>query len=190
MVQTKVNWGKFDLIKTSVHAEKMGQNILDFGVSQNFQDAKQLLFTSQNEGCNPPKRKKNCNEAEMFNRRMAASSTESTTLKIRNIKGVSNTKREFSVCSSIKSRTNYLIQICSLPSCTCPDSQKNGMRVFCKHILFVLRYALQVDEEDTMLKAHYLPEEDVKALLSNKPSNTISTAYIQKVKKSTRKKQT
>ena len=185
------NQGQLEKIRSDKNvraAEKTGQDILDFGVSQNLQDAKRSLFTSQNEGCNPPKRKKNYNEAEMFNKRMAASSTESATLKIRNIKDVSNTKREFAVCSSIKSRTNYVIQICSSPSCTCPDSQKNGMRVFCKHILFVLRYALQVDEEDTMLKARYLPEEDVKALLSNKPSNTINAAYIQKVKKSTRKK--
>ena len=39
--------------KNVLAAEKMGQSILDFGVSQNLQDAKQSLFTSQNEGCNP-----------------------------------------------------------------------------------------------------------------------------------------
>ena len=58
----------------------------------------------------------------------------------------------------------------------------NGMRVLCEHILFVLTYALG-NEEDTMLKGRYLPEEDMKALLSNRPSNTINAAYIQKVKK-------
>ena len=35
----------------------------------------------------------------------------------------------------MNSRKSYTVQICSSTTCLCPNSQKDGLRVFCKHIL-------------------------------------------------------
>ena len=117
-------------------AEKFGQDLVDFGVSADTQEAKRSLFTNRNEGCNPPKRKKSSKEG-LFHKRMTTTTYESTVLKIRSVRDINTTKREFSVSNSASSRTNYQIQICSSPSCSCPDFQRNGLRVFCKQTYFI-----------------------------------------------------
>ena len=48
--------------------EKIGQDIIDFGVSPNAENAKRFLFTNQHEGFNPPKRKRNGDEVLLLKR--------------------------------------------------------------------------------------------------------------------------
>lgn len=42
--------------------EKIGQGIVDFGISANAENAKHFLFTNQNNGYNLPKQKINSDE--------------------------------------------------------------------------------------------------------------------------------
>ena len=144
--------------------------------------AKRSLFTTKNEGCNSTKKKRN--DEVLFLRRMCTAEAKSSILKIKNIKNVNSCNREFAVISSTSGKSTYTVQICSTPSCSFPDFRKNGLRVFCKHLLFVLKYALQVDD-DSMLKSRYFSEDDLKEILGH---NTDSS-YIQKVQKNRRTQQ-
>ena len=55
--QTKGLLNKIRSDKNVKIAKKIGQDIADFGVSVNAENAKQFLFTNQGEGCNPQKKK-------------------------------------------------------------------------------------------------------------------------------------
>ena len=105
--------------------EKVLQDILDFGVSTNAENAKQSLFTNYNEDCNPPKRRRNSDEVLLL-KRMSAATAESINLKVQNMKDKNAGKREYSV--------------------------SNGLRVSRKRILFLLRCVLRIDESDGLLK--------------------------------------
>ena len=65
----------------------------------------------------------------------------------------------------IKKVDIYKVDICNTPTCTCPDFQKNGKFAYCKHILFVMIFALRVEDEDK-LNARHIGDEDVKSLLA------------------------
>ena len=107
-------------------AAKIGQDIVDFGVSLDVPlGAKRSLFTTKNEGCNPPKKKRNDEvlfTSPVFSRLraliMLTVVTENLVLLVALI---------------------YTVQICSIPSYSCPDLRKNGLRVLFKDLLFVLR---------------------------------------------------
>lgn len=101
-------------------AEKVGQDIIDFGVSPNAENAQQFLFTNQDEGCNPPKRKRNSAEG-LLPKRILAATVESRKFKVPNMKDINAGKREYSVSSIVNSRKSHTVQICSSPSFSCPD---------------------------------------------------------------------
>ena len=67
----------------------------------------------------------------------------------------------------------------------CPDFRKNGLRFLWKQLLFVLRYALQVDD-DSMLKSRYFAVDDLNAILAH---NNYSSSYIQGIEKNRRTQQ-
>ena len=46
-----------------------------------------FLFTSQEEGCNPPKRRINCDEGLLL-KRISVAIAESTNVKVRNMKDI------------------------------------------------------------------------------------------------------
>ena len=70
-------------------AAKIGQDIVDFGVSLDVPlGAKRSLFTTKNEGCNPTKKKRN--DEVLFLKRMCTAEAESSILKIKNIKNVNS----------------------------------------------------------------------------------------------------
>ena len=92
--------------------------------------------------------------------------------------------RENIVSSSVNSRKSYTVQICSSPTCSCPDSQKNGLLVFCKHILFLLRCVLRINKSSELLKNRYFSDDDVTAWFYKNPINAIDQQYVQKVEKS------
>ena len=91
--------------------------------------------------------------------------------------------RENIVSSSVNSIKSYTVQICSSPTCSCPDSQKNGLLVFCKHILFLLRCVLRINKSSELLKNRYFSDDDVIAWFYKNPINGIDQQYVQKVEK-------
>ena len=70
----------------------------------------------------------------------------------------------FSVVSNASGKAKYKVKICNSPSCTCPDFQRYGTRVFCKHLLFALVVFLNID--DNLCKsAVFIGDEDLKIIL-------------------------
>ena len=102
-------------------AEKLGQDIVDCCVSANAENSKQSLFANQDEGCNPPKRRRNSDEGQRLIRMLGAAA------------GV------YSVSSNVNARAIRAMQIFLSPTCSCPDCKKNGSLGFCNHILVLLR---------------------------------------------------
>lgn len=66
--------------------EKIGQGIVDFGISANAENAKHFLFTNQNNGYNLPKQKINSDEGLQL-KRMSTATAVSMKLKVQNMKG-------------------------------------------------------------------------------------------------------
>ena len=87
------------------------------------------------------------NVEKMFDSRLNTAKALEQTMKIHRIVKVSNLKQEFDVLSTNTSRVSCKEIICNVPSCTCPNYQKNGMLVSCKHINFILLFVLKLDEE-------------------------------------------
>ena len=97
-------------------------------------------------------------------------------------------KTEYSVSSSMNTKKSYTVQICLSPSSSCPDFQKNSLRVFCKHILFLLRYVLRSDKRSELLETRYFSDDDVKVWFYNNQLNAIDQQYVQKIEKSSHNK--
>ena len=71
----------------------------------------------------------------------------------------------------------YQVDICCSSSCTCPDYQKNGKEVYCKHILFLLKF---VDEN--LFKEKSISHGDIEKLLKSVKKETVQQ-YSQELKK-------
>ena len=94
----------------------------------------------------------------MLQRRFATTRSIHNIMKIRKIVRLSALKWQFQVIGTTSSKTLYKVDICNTPTCTCPKF------VYCKHILFVMIFALRVEDEDK-LNARHIGDEDVKSLL-------------------------
>ena len=70
----------------------------------------------------------------------------------------------FSIVSSASGKAKYKVQICNSSTCTCPDFQRYGALVFCKHLLFVLVVVLNIDE-NLCKSAEFTGDEDLKIIL-------------------------
>ena len=100
----------------------------------------------------------------MLQRRVATTRSVHNIMKIRKIVRLSALKWQFQVIGTTSSKTLCKADISNTPTHTCPDFQKNGKFVYCKHILFVMIFALRVEDEDK-LNARHIGDEDVKSLL-------------------------
>ena len=69
---------------------------------------------------------------------------------IGDIRKVNEGHRLFEVSSSVNARSYYQVRICTQPSCSCPDFTRHGSKVFCKHILFVLLFGLDISYVDML----------------------------------------
>ena len=88
------------------------------------------------------KKRRRQSKDKLLNNRVDAATKGSSTMKIRKIMDVSELKREYSLASSTNGKTTYLVTITEIPSCSCPEFEKNGRYVFCKHIIFLLVHVL------------------------------------------------
>ena len=82
------------------------------------------------------KKKRSQSKDHLLNNRGDAAAKGSSAMKIRKIMAVSELEREYSVANSTNGKTTCLVTIAEISSCSCPDFEKNGRHVFCKHINF------------------------------------------------------
>ena len=144
-------------------ASHLGGDLLDFGVTSRLTNpSKKKQIEPPKTGCYPPKKTKNVEE--MIQRRVATTRSVHNIMKIRKIVKLSPLKWQFQVMGTTSGKTLYKVDICNTPTCTCPDFQKNGKFVYCKHIKFIITFALRVEDEDK-LNAKHIGDEDVKSLL-------------------------
>ena len=110
-------------------AEKIGQDILDFGVNESGIPAKRVSSDRGNDSCHPPSNK-SLNATNLFNRRCheAEGSLEST--KMRKIVEIHSLKKKFQIANNCKSRSFFVVQTCRTLSCTCADFKKNRSYLF------------------------------------------------------------
>ena len=102
----------------------------------------------------------------MLQRRVATTRSVHNIMKIRKIVRLSALKWQFQVIGTRSSKTLYKVDISNTPTHTCPDFQKNGKFFYCKHMLFLMIFALRVEDEDK-LNARNIGGEDVKSLLAD-----------------------
>ena len=123
------------------------------------------------------KKKWSQSKDKLLNNRMDAAAKGSSTMKIRTITAVSELKREYSVASSTNGKTTYLVTITEIPSCSCPDFEKNGRHVFCNQIIFLLVHVLANTHINKHLEKHHLPRQ----VLTDLFATTISESYKQEM---------
>lgn len=51
-----------------------------------------------------------------------------------------SSKWKFKILPAQSGRAAFVVQVRNTLSCTCPDFQKNGAEISCKHLLFVLMF--------------------------------------------------
>ena len=101
----------------------------------------------------------------MLEKRIETVKAHAGNIKVTNTKTINSFKREYSITSSTSGRTRYVVKICCTPSCSCPDFRKNGKKVLCKHILFILMYILGVAENDNIIEKKYFSESYLSVIL-------------------------
>ena len=101
----------------------------------------------------------------MLEKRIETVKAHAGIIKVTNTKTINSFKREYSITSSTSGRTRYVVKICCTPSCSCPDFRKNGKKVLCKQILFILMYILGVAENDNIIEKRYFSESDLSVIL-------------------------
>ena len=69
---------------------------------------------------------------------------------IGDVRNVNEGHRLFEVSPSVYARSYYQVRICTQPSCSCPDFTRHGSKIFCKHILFVLLFGLDISDVDVL----------------------------------------
>ena len=124
----------------------------------------QYCVTSDNDTANPPAKKGKISFDKMLEKRKANAKTDSASVKVRQWKIINGTKREYTVSSNLGGKTNYLVTICHVPSCSYPDFRKRGSQVLCKHIIFVFLYILQLKHE-CLLSNTWIGDDDLKSVI-------------------------
>ena len=151
-------------------AEKIDQDILDFGVNESGIPAKRVSSDRDNDGCHPPSNK-SLNATNLFNRRCHQAEGSSESMKIRKTVEIHSLKKEFQIANNCKSRSFFVVQICKIPSCTCVNFNKNGHKVFCKHIIFVLVVVLGVSQE-ILKESRFIDDDNLKTIFSKPVSHS------------------
>ena len=87
----------------------------------------QYCVTSDNGKANPPAKTRKIIFDDILEKRIANAKTNSTSLKVRLWKIINVRKREYRVSTSLEGKKNYLVTICNVPLCSCPDFAKRGI---------------------------------------------------------------
>ena len=158
-------------------ATRKGLDLLDHGVSASTGKRK-LPTVDSHGGSNPPKRGLMEGIERMFIARRDAALNLVDSMKIREHKVVAVLKRRYKVSSSTSGRKTYVVEISNAPSCTCPDFQKQGAKVLCKHVLFVVLFVLSGERMEIQLQDRYLCDADLRRIF-DAAGETIPPRYFQ-----------
>ena len=143
-------------------ASQFGNDILHFGISDNPVPKKAVLNDVDDNECNPPNKKQS--DTNLFSARLGKVKNDENSFRIKIVSSLNPANKIFSVVSNASGKAKYKVKICNSPSCTCPDFQRYGTRVFCKHLLFALVVFLNID--DNLCKsAVFIGDEDLKIIL-------------------------
>ena len=155
-------------------ANQLGADILNHGVETGLNRTPLPMTTDY--GCQPPTKKSKSAESlfsKYYNLAMNGK------MKIRQVKTISNVKREFTVANSERGKKNFVVQLTNTPCCTCIDFDRNKAKVVCSHIIFVVMVALECPEIEAALKSRYLGDDDLQGL----KIKIISPTFFQKTGK-------
>ena len=100
------------------------------------QASSELCMSNPTEGCELIKR--TFFFEIMFQNRKKASDEEKANINAPKFRNISLLKQVYFVSSSVSGKKNYDVTVCNFPTCTCEDFGKNYLKVFCKHILFIM----------------------------------------------------
>ena len=136
----------------------------------------ELYMSNPTEGCEPKKRK--FSFEIMFQNRKKAAEEEKAKIKVCKFRNISQFKQVYVVSSSNSGIKSYDATVCNFPTCTCEDFRKNGQKVFCKHILFIMLNVLNSGE---FLKSHldqFILNSSLQTIFSSS-SKAVPHLYIQ-----------
>ena len=139
--------------------EQLGQDLHDFGVELDTELPTMVNIVEDDDSGCEPKRKRVPQKSKLFTSRLENARRSKHVFKIRNIESVNAEHCKFEVGSGNSARTFYQVHICTQPSCSCPDFNTYGMRSLCKHILFVLLFALEVTDINILNKTEFQTHE-------------------------------
>ena len=119
---------------------RKGQDLLDFDVaSKPDKMKKETDFNNKStDGSEFRKKQKPDNDLKMFENRVDASYDPSLIMKVNKSFIFNALKRSHFLSNSVTWRPAFNVEISTVQSCTCSDFAKNGHRVLCKHILFIV----------------------------------------------------
>lgn len=149
-------------------ANQFGKDIVEFGLRSPTYTVEQRHVIGDLDGYDPPKKKRTDNNGKMFEKRKQNADEDAKSLKVRKVSAVNATKRMYTIASSSSGKTNYVVVICNTPSCTCPDNQRNGKKVFCKHIIFVLNSVMEANES-VFINGVSIADDSLKELFEKAP---------------------
>ena len=128
-----------------LRANEIGRDLVDYEVDMSITPT-MVHVLAKEAGCEPPK--KIITKSKLFSSRLDSCRKLKYTMKIGDIGKINEGHRLFKVSSSVNARSYYQVRICTQPSCSCPDFTKYGSKVFCKHILFVFVFGLDISDVD------------------------------------------
>ena len=141
--------------------EKFGKEIKKHGVSLTASQTIQKRTNEEDTG-NQNIKKKKLMDAKLH-KRLSSAIEQENCITVQKSITKNNSKHTYHVSSSSKGKVTYQVDICCSSSCTCPDYQKNGKEVYCKHILFLLKFVMQADE--SLFKEKYISHGDIEKLM-------------------------
>ena len=102
-------------------------------------------------------------------------------MRIRDEKNVSAMIRQYKVCRSSQSFKNYYVKMSNMSTCSYPDFEKNGRRVKCKHILFILKHCLLVGDNSLIYVQQIVGDDDVREMFVRAPATVPAEFMIERV---------
>ena len=100
----------------------------------------------------------------MFENQVEASYDASLIMKVNKSLIINAFKRSYLVCNSPTSRRAFNVEMSTVQSCTCCVFAKNGHRVLCKHILFIVLHLLNGKDLEPSLRIHFIEKNDLRRL--------------------------
>ena len=144
-------------------AAQYGQDLLQFGLRLPFHTSSTLPSTEDPSPTSSGPTSKTKSFRKMIATRLQRAIEESSIIKVKKVTKVNKGKRIYQVVNTSKSTIQYTVEICDVLSCSCPDFKNNGKFVKCKHIFFVLKFILVVNDE--VLHVRHFESDDLKGII-------------------------